>query len=55
MAREEISLVLDGMVVGDTRYVNSVVVTRWGDDEYEVVSYGRHWFRRETAVVLIED
>lgn len=50
-----ISEILGGMAIGDTQYVNNVVVARWGVDEYEVVSYGRHWFGRETAAVLIGD
>lgn len=55
MSERIIKMVLVGMDVGETVYLNGQVVTRVDDSLYEIVSYGHGRFDLKTTQVMLAD
>lgn len=55
MSEKLIEMVLSGMDIGETLYLNGQVVSRISEVDYEIVSYGRHRLDRDTTRVMLAE
>lgn len=46
---------LDSIPLGDVLAIGRHLVARWGDDLYEIVTYGRRQMGRSVVALLIHD